>query len=117
MTTTRIPAPTHCTECFRPVTARNSAATVYGAIGYDNVCGPCYDYWGWENTHSDEGHDDLDLHAEERNDCLVCQRTLGFGDAVTTPEPVDTGRRNRSHATCAHPRTPAGRAACRKANA
>lgn len=36
---------------------------------------------------------------------------------TTKPEAVATGRTNRSHATCSHPRTPAGRAACRKANA
>lgn len=106
---------TNCTECSRRVTARNSAATVYGAIGYDDVCGPCYDYWGWENTHADEDHDNLAVDAEERRDCPVCAKERSADVVTDTPASVDTGRRNRSHAACAHPRTPAGRAACRKA--
>jgi hypothetical protein len=107
---------TNCTECSCRVTARNSAATLFGAIGYNDVCGPCYDYWGWENTHADEGHDDLPINDEQRIGCLVCAKDADVAPFVTTLEPVATGRRNRSHAACTHPRTPAGRAACRTAN-
>jgi hypothetical protein len=118
MKTTRTARRT-CIECSKTFSHTTSAAAMFGAIGYDDVCGPCYDYWGWENTHADEDHDNMPVADDRRDGCLVCQRTLGLDDddAVTTPEPVATGRRNRSHAACSHPRTPAGRAACRKANA
>lgn len=43
--------------------------------------------------------------------CVTCYD--GCGDDTPVATPVVTGRTNMSHAACAHPRTPAGRAACR----
>lgn len=58
-----------CTVCGKAVTARNSAAKVHRALGYEDMCVPCYDLAGWENTHSDNGHGPTNRKA----DCLVCQ--------------------------------------------
>lgn len=112
MTTTRT---TNCTECSVRLTPNNRSSRVHGS-DYDDVCARCYDYWGWENTHTDEDHDSLAADAEEREGCMVCAGVSARVE-TETPAPVATGRTNRSHAACAHPRTPAGRAACRKANA
>jgi hypothetical protein len=43
----------------------------------------------------------------------VCMKEFPSAPEAIAP-PVPTGRKNRSHADCDHPRTPAGRAACRK---
>lgn len=57
-----------CTVCGKNVTARNSAAKVYGSIGHEDMCVTCYDQAGLENEHSD-GH-----HADEPNaDCPQCK--------------------------------------------
>lgn len=103
-----------CTECSRPITARTSAHTVLGAIGYHDVCSTCYEVWGWENTHADDSHDDLPADAPERADCLVCHPPA---ERKAKKASVPTGRTNTSHAACAHPKTPAARAKCRKARA
>lgn len=80
-----------CTVCGKGVTARNSAAKLRAAMGYEDMCAPCYDQAGLENEHSD-GH-----HAEAPNaDCPQCH------DAVVlernralftkTPQPTDAER-------------------------
>jgi hypothetical protein len=88
MTTTRIAAPRNCTSCNVKLTSKNRTSTVVGTLmnAYNDLCVKCYE--------SDD---------EE------------WVDDVADVAPVATGRTNRSHAECAHPRTPAGRAACRKA--
>jgi hypothetical protein len=107
---------TACTECSRPVNARNSAHNVLGAIGYHDVCHVCYDVWGWENSHTDGDHDSLAADDEEREGCYICYPELRpYPDAKKVS--TSTGRSNRSHADCDHARTPAARSKCRKANA
>lgn len=92
MTTTRTAHrfPTNCTVCNVRLSSKNRASTVCGTLTgtYDDLCVLCY-----------EGDDQE------------------WVDDAAAPAPVATGRTNRSHAACAHPRTPAGRAACRKAAA
>lgn len=107
-----------------------------GRVESTDLCETCYEYAGWENTHSDECHDEFQLSEygkkqgaivlDSRNDCPVC---LGVPAPWTIKEETKmtktatrpaTARRNPttrhfSHANCSHPRTPAGRAACRKA--
>jgi hypothetical protein len=59
------------------------------------MCEPCYDYAGWENTHSDNGHEAMDVNAinpsdEEKAiiadmaDCPVCQGNDPANDVVKT---------------------------------
>lgn len=104
---------TNCTECSRRITAKNSAKTITGA-DYADVCVTCYDYWGWENAHSDGDHDNLPADDRERVGCKVCERDAGTA-VVDVPAPVATGRRNMSHADCDHAKTTAARTACRRA--
>lgn len=92
-----------------------------------DLCQECYDYAGWENEHSDEAHESLSAddptEASYLENCPICQGVPA--PWTTEEEPVKTrtapkSRRNpttshMSHASCAHPRTPAGRASCRKA--
>lgn len=88
-----------------------------------DLCEACYEYSGWENTHSDEGHDGF-VATEHTDDCPIC-RGVPAPWTVTEEISVNTqtmprSRRNSttrhmSHASCSHPRTPAGRASCRKA--
>lgn len=88
-----------------------------------DLCERCYEYTGWENTHSDEGHDGF-VSTDHTDNCPICQ---GVPAPWTTDEEPDmpktaTARKTRtnpttrhmSHASCSHPRTPAGRALCRK---
>lgn len=107
MTTTR--KPTNCTDCGRPL---NSKTRQTVGLGIDDLCALCYDYAADENMHEDEGHDDD--HRDET--CLVCRGekpvyTARTGHTDTAPKSWS------SHATCKHPKTPAARAACRKARA
>jgi hypothetical protein len=110
MTTTR--KATNCLDCGRKLTSSNRAE---GDAGID-MCTKCYDYAGWENTHSDWGHDDLDADDPEREGCPVCAGEAPINDQKvghTNTAPKSWS----SHAHCTHPRTPKDRAACRKARA
>jgi AcrR family transcriptional regulator len=86
-----------CTVCAKAVTARNSAAKLRGAMGYDDMCATCYDDAGWENTHSDQGHGKGNRDAE----CPICQAEKAQADKdeallaqnrarfTNTPQPTD----------------------------
>jgi hypothetical protein len=105
-----------CTDCN---TRRATPESPEGRL-----CAPCLHYAGWENEHSDYGHDEDatetgtsdDAHGKRVDDCPVCHPELDPRNA-----PARTGHRNtaphswNSHAACEHFRTPAARAACRKA--
>lgn len=80
------------------------------------LCEPCYDYAGWENIHSDDAHgtgpdDDMP------HDCPVCfpelapRTTKGTGHTNTVAK--TRGNHDACYAENMHPKTPAGRAACR----
>jgi len=98
-----------------------------------DMCAPCYDYAGWENTHSDTGHDDiaktpagqipagwsmsLKQVDQERQAMEICPVCLGKDPADKAPVKGHTNtvaRSHTSHAGCDHARTPSARAACRK---
>jgi hypothetical protein len=91
--------------------------------GIEGMCRDCYVYAGWENTHSDDGHDairDAQLEGVDvptwattgildmMADCPVCN------DLDTARHQNTVAKTHRSHANCSHPRSPKGRAACRK---
>jgi hypothetical protein len=85
---------------------------------YGDMCNLCYTEGGFENMHSDEGHD-LPMVDTSDNGCWICHPDLNL---AATGAPSKVGHTNtatkgphRSHAACAHPRTPKDRAACRKA--
>lgn len=105
--------PTNCTECDVKLNARNRSGSNHNRAGltsdHNDVCVDCYEYWGWENTHSDESHGPGNIDPA----CMVCHK-----DAVAPTRPATpTGRKQiqRSHAACKHAKTPKDRAACRKA--
>lgn len=54
-----------CEDCGRKV----------GKSGHPTLCDRgCFDYAGWENTHSDEGHENGE--GESQDDCPVCHPEL-----------------------------------------
>lgn len=54
------------------------------------MCLPCFEYAGWENTHSDNGHDmtiegtESDEQVAEKAECPVCQGNDPANDVVKT---------------------------------
>lgn len=105
MTTTRT---TNCLDCNTKLTRSNRGN------GNDDICTRCYEYAGWENTHSDENH----FPDNFQDDCMVCQG-LGIEPAELAEQIAARMKMtNTSHAACyaakAHDKTKAGRAGCRK---
>lgn len=99
-------------------------------IGPD-LCDPCHEYAGWENTHNDEAHDEFNLTEyaittgatidDLRANCPICNDVpppwTKENTVKTNTRPARTANPTTSHfshAGCAHPRTPKDRAACRK---
>lgn len=103
MTTTR--KPSTCIDCGRKLTSSTRTPD------HTDLCSFCFDLAGWENTHSDYGHD---MTNRDEN-CPFCT-----GEGMTPPA-QKTGHINgkplthTSHAGHDHPATKAARAACRKA--
>lgn len=89
---TRTRTAKQCTGgCGKGVTARNSAAKLRAAMGYDDMCATCYDVAGLENEHSD-GH-----HADEPNEnCPQCKSRIVLArnraQFTSTPQPTDEER-------------------------
>lgn len=116
MTTRRnAPLPTHCTECGTKLSSTNRSSSASNNSNvqsdYNDVCTKCYDYWGWENAHSDEAHG---IEGNEDPACAVCQK---LHPELRTGHTNTATRSHTSHANCAHPKTPKDRAACRKIRA
>jgi hypothetical protein len=92
-------------------------------------CIECDTEGGWENTHSDSGHDLINRatatraltteESEEIAGCWICYPEL---NEAQNPTPRRVGHTNTvarshtSHAACTHPATPKDRATCRKAH-
>jgi hypothetical protein len=83
--------------------------------GITDLCRSCYEYAGWENTHSDEGHDADGV--EEHPECLVCQDKDPAETAVARQGHHSPRRKQLNHRRdCKHAQTPAARRACREAH-
>lgn len=89
------------------------------------MCNPCYTEGGWENTHSDGGHDAIkagtfvaDNHtAMDMQICWICNPEMNLAQKVTTPRTGHTNtvaKTRNSHAGHGHLHTPADRATCRR---
>jgi len=103
-----------CVTCkIRPITKE---------VKGPEVCDVCYEYAGWENTHSDHGHDDPEGMAPEDIElleiCPVCNPELDkrFEAKPQTGHTNTATHSRHPHTGCSHPATPKERAACRKAN-
>lgn len=94
------------------------------AIG---LCGPCDEEGGWENTHSDEGHDNYGPDSPAGDEqpfmagCWICHPELNEAKrpvkAGSTKGHNSPRRKQLNHRTqCKHPQTPAARRACREAH-
>lgn len=119
----------------RPCALCRTRPRLYFVTSQD-LCQECYDYAGWENTHSDDDHDGvsagygvdspvaLDSIKTTMSACPICLGVPAPWTVTEEPKMSKTAAakprtnpttRHMSHASCSHPRTPAGRAACRKA--
>lgn len=74
------------------------------------MCEPCFEYAGWENTHSDDGHDDyatiaqirqnridfddahVDVRLDEMRECPVCEEHK-MGPFALAPSNATVGRK------------------------
>lgn len=91
----------------KTVACTRRAAPKHLVGGNAETCLKCWDAYGMENDHQDGHHED-----GEGIDCPMC------GTYDPRPRKGHTNGVSHvrtSHAECDHPRTPAGRAACRKA--
>lgn len=124
-------AATKCTDCGRRVHTTSGI----------QMCEPCEEYAGWENTHSDGAHDKINegktamrywnfKNREDRDAYLADERKTMEHCPVCHPEldprkPVKGGnttghhsprRTQLNHRTqCTHAQTPAARRVCREA--
>lgn len=98
------------------------------------MCGPCDSEGGWENTHSDWGHEEIlakpeaERTAEDLENidgCWICFPELNMAQKEHKPRTskgstgtrkVTSRRPQLNHRTqCLHPQTPEARRECRKA--
>lgn len=105
MTTTR--KLRKCIECGAPANSPTG-----------DLCNPCYEYAGWENTHTDEGHEEPRMHFDTsndiRDDCPVCHPELDPRVKSTRRSNANAAGKHFDHSQCAHEATKSARAKCRK---
>lgn len=88
------------------------------------ACALCFEYAGWENTHSDDMHEDpSNVGGEDTRECPVCNPELDTRfetGEIYVPRSIPAQRGNKnaagkqmSHAQCAHEPTKAARQRCR----
>lgn len=105
-----------CDICNTRTAYTGSGAGLEEAPRASDLCNFCFTEGGWENTHSDEGHD-LDMVDTTDNDCWICHPELNPARKPVRKGHTNTATKsNHSHAGCSHPATPKNRAACRKAH-
>lgn len=44
-----------------------------GSESFCGLCAACYDYAGWENSHSDDGHENTEWGTGPNPNCPICQ--------------------------------------------
>lgn len=90
-----------------------------------DMCNYCWEEGGWENTHSDAGHEHIDLanmteaDKQETSGCWICWPELNLAQK---PSGKSTGTKTQgdrrpqlNHKGHSHPATPAARRECKKA--
>lgn len=97
--------------------------------GWDG-CNYCYTEGGWENTHSDYGHETIKMQVANGEpekwakeelpnmaSCWICHPELNLAQkpvrATTGPKVQGTRRPQLNHKGHSHPQTPAARRACK----
>lgn len=112
--TTNKPAarkPRRCIDCKRTLNKENSAPS----MDHSDMCDDCFHIAGLENEHMDGAHaDDVD----GPNDLCPSCTGEAIADRSRSPRPSTIPTAMQSHAACyeagTHPKTKAGRDACRK---
>ena len=119
-----------CTVC-EIRTQYTGAADGEVAPRLSDMCNPCYAEGGWENTHSDGGHDSIQAVIENKGidglderdtlelahmqGCWICHPELNLAKVAPKKGHTNTVAKSRnSHAGHGHLHNPADRATCRK---
>lgn len=122
-----------CTICNLRPRATADQRKAQGMNSDMHYCVPCFEEAEWENTHSDNAHeqeltlantlftkqDELDKWLEERANemdaCWICQPELNQASAEYTPKAGHHSPRRKqiNHKACQHPQTPIMRRKCR----
>lgn len=88
------------------------------------MCGLCMDEGGWENTHSDEGHEEATIATPElTNGCWICHPELNEAanwkpsqpKAAPASKATYVRRPQLNHKGHSHPATSVARRACKEA--
>lgn len=121
-----------CNVCGKRRVGSGGTSYDTASAALNGLCGPCDMEGGWENTHSDWGHDangpvaeanDEEEHGKRVKGCWICYPELNMAQvepkakakAKTTKE-ASARRKQLNHRTqCTHPQTPAERRKCREA--
>lgn len=104
--------PKNCVICNKRLNSENRASTLGFGIGgaFDDMCMSCYDYSGWENTHSDNDHE---TEGNFDQDCPICAG-IAIKEHVSDASKAHAPQTHSSHAECEHESTKAARAKCRR---
>lgn len=119
-----------CTVCSIRAPKTGSKGTETSP--HNDLCNYCFEESGWENTHSDYGHDAIlaaieagteltkrqQDEAEMMQDCWICHPERNLAKlpakaASTGPKAQGTRRPQFNHKGHHHPQTPAARRACK----
>lgn len=106
-----------------------------GMSGDMDYCVPCFVEAGWENEHSDDGHEDIDTYTvagtifqtqdelddyvaqtkKRMEECWLCHPALNQATAeyVAKEGHHSPRRKQLNHKACQHPQTPIMRRKCR----
>lgn len=117
-----------CSVCSKRRVGTGSKGTETAPHGSD-MCNYCFEEAGWENTHSDYGHDakseeiTSELGVAEAGKrvegCWICFSELNLAQKPaktgTGPKAQGARRPQLNHKSHSHPQTPAARRACKAA--
>lgn len=124
---------TKCNVCKTRTVGSGGKAYDTQAAAANGLCGPCDTEGGWENEHSDRGHNaestevatlmEDDTVGKRVEGCWVCYPEINMAQREHKPRTskggqgkATTRRPQLNHRTqCLHPQTPEARRECRKA--
>lgn len=114
-----------CNVCFkrRVYTGTSKNQTIDPAPSGSDMCNFCYTEGGWENSHSDNDHENGGADDAEKihmQDCWICHPELNLAQkekkaTSTGPKAQGIRRPQLNHKGHSHPGTPAARRACKLA--
>lgn len=81
-----------------------------------DLCVTCLTESGWENTHSDEGHEDSNDGEPAMAHCWICHPELNPNTEPATGHHSPRRKQLNHRTQCSHPQTPKARRDCRNAH-